>query len=340
MAKAYLNQTFFCKSLIKSRVRGHVCNVFKRFASPIINNAFNGSQERFTIYSLPCDLWELEQLAADTTQVLDSLLPASDNKFALHCFENDNGLYRREKHSRSFMLNEEIFYRHVQFDYHNELLYANRHATENFFGWFDFTGIPMHGSKASPTASPADLDIILDHNNFVKNSVVFITASLSWRRAENMPRDMFNQARTESELHGGKACWYAARALEDYLAANTPMKPFMSIEYQNDNQRTPMVLLGLSNNDHVLSHYDHVFEDGVHRESINFDRDKNKPKQINQAASIQPELDFSGSLTEDLKSSNFSLSQLCSAYGKTPREVGATKAHLTRKGIDSGYSLT
>ena len=118
------------------------------------------------------------------------------------------------------------------------------------------------------------------------------------------------------------------------------MKPFMSIEYQNDNQRTPMVLLGLSNNDHVLSHYDHVFDDGVHRESINFDRDKSKPKQIERPASIQPELDFSGSLTEDLKSSNFSLSQLCLAYGKTPREVGATKAHLTRKGIDSGYSLT
>jgi len=299
-----------CKSKEKAIVRGLVCKAFRVWSKRLVYDKFMTTKgpmlktDNMTVYSMPANLWELEQLVADSTLELGRLDTEVKNFADLHCFETNNLIYSMEKESRSFMLNNPILYPNFRFQYYNQGVHANDSCKSNFFGWFDWCGIPTDDK----------LDIVLDPKNFCNNSVVFTTFSLAWRRGENIPSDLYYQAADND----GQLSHYAAQAVEDYLVAHTRngVKCFMSIEYQSSKQRTPMVLVGLTTSADVWE-YSCGARDavkGVFRERINAKRDRTNAKTPQDIIS-------------DLRSMDFTREYLMGKYGKTASQIGAIMAH-------------
>ncbi len=308
-------------------MRSAVCKAYSLWASSLLKitptkKGMRSKAEDAVVYTLPAKVWELEQMVAMETRLTQSL--GLENMVSLHTFESDPETYRNEQNTRAFMLNTAL-YPNFRFQYDNKCIHANRHAKANFFGWFDFCGLPTYDK----------LEVVLDHKNFVHNSVVFVTFSCAWRRSENVPSEIRDAAYDKIADDEDKLCNHVTDAVEEYLDAHTGngVKVFMSVEYLAQN--TPMMMIGLSNCQKILDHS---------RKMPHPIRTRIDPTARNSQTSRAdgtPRCKPLGSsalndLREDLKTWSFTRAELATKYNCTERQVGAAGAWLTQWGEDWG----
>ena len=236
-----------CLNETKAAMRSIVCKVHRVWAKSLVKVTPTPKKictkgSHGTVYTLPATLWELEQqVAFESLWATRLCISPKESLINLRCFETNERKYDSQNLTRSFMLNKSGLYPNFVFDYHNEPIHANCEANSNFFGWFDWTGLP----------TSENLDVLLDPKNFVHNSVVFATFSAAWRRNDSIPTELVDDAK--SRVRGEqKLVFHTTDAVEKYLLDHTGhhVKCVVSVEYQA--QSTPMMLIGLTNSRAVL----------------------------------------------------------------------------------------
>jgi len=322
MATLCLNET-------KAVMRGIVCKAYSLWAksllsiTPIRNGGIKPMAREGVVYSLPATVWELEQQVAMETRIVQSV--GLKEKISLHSFETDTDIYYDQNRTRAFMLNSEL-YPNFDFSYHNEAIHPNRHTKSNFFGWFDWCGLPTYDK----------LEVVLDRKNFVHNSVVFATFSCAWRRAENVPSEIMEMAfENFSDDDGDKLCNHVTDAVEAYLEKNTGhnVKVFASVEYQAQN--TPMMMIGLTNCREIL-------EWSQMRSPVRLRIDPAKRVAQTMRVTGKPAprpLSESNQarLRKDLQDGHWTKRNLSLKYKCTERQISSTGAWLTKRGVAWGW---
>ena len=222
---------------IKAATRSVVLSYFRKWSRPLLKKTTN-----ITAYTLPADIWELEQSMIH--DVIDSKKMCS---LYLKCFESNQKTFDKNVDSRRFMLDGVSSNDNLTFDYEKSLMHHNMHAKKNFFMWADFCGYP----------TKERLDMLLHPKNFVGNSLVFATFASRWRKCYTIPsqlKKMCNSMFRGSYYQSNKLAHHASNAIENYILQHNNVKgcnvfPVVNVEYMAGNGvgSTPMCLLGFSN---------------------------------------------------------------------------------------------
>lgn len=306
-------ETVLCLNGTKALMRSVVCKAYSVWAKTLIKvtptrKGISSFAEDATVYTLPATLWELEQQAAIESSF--ALRLGLKHKVSLHSFELDRQTYLQQNDTRSFMLDNIGLYPNFDFAYYNDEIHPNRHTKRNFFAWFDYCGLPTR----------QNLDVALDRQNFVTNSVVFVTFCCKWRRADSIP-DEIKEAVNE---HMGSR----VDAVVDYLNKHTGnrVKVFASLEYQAQGN-SPMMMIGLSNCPDILE-----------KPSFHQRIDRNAPS-IGVGRDYRPlTAGEKGELERDLRSFSFTQEELSEKYDCSARQVGSGLAWVRRYGLKGGYA--
>jgi hypothetical protein len=221
---------------IKAVTRQVVLKQYLKFAKPIFKK-----NEDLTAYTLPADMWTLEQ------QMVDHALYYTKTKSELNltCFECDSDTYKYNTDSRYFMLNGSELHNRLNFEYKFDFMHRNLHAKKNFFMWADFCGCPTQER----------LDMVLNEKNLVTNSLIFVTFACRWRNCYTIPQtivDMRDDLFANDLNPNGSSSHHASNAIESYM--HPLMKPFgfrpiVNLEYiaNQGGGATSMCVLGFSN---------------------------------------------------------------------------------------------
>lgn len=221
---------------VKATTRRVVLNAFNRFADPLIAKG-----EDITAHTLPADMWDFEQSIAAKFVNADV-----KSQLNLNCYEWNEDVHTRNKHSRSFMLDGNELHNNVNHDYIQGPLRRNLSARKNFFMWADFCGNPDSHS----------MNTLLHNKNYVTNSMLFVTFACRWRIADSIPTNILNLMNDMRSIYKPK--WdshIATPVIRTYILKNLPKSfrsivtiPYVATEGQG---ATPMMLLGFTNAPHV-----------------------------------------------------------------------------------------
>ena len=308
-----------CLNETKAAMRSIVCKVLRVWAKSLVKVTPTREKickkgEHGTVYTLPATIWELEQQVAFESLWATRLnISPKECLINLRSFEVKEGKYDGQNLTRSFMLNDSELYPNFSFDYHNEPIHANCEAKSNFFGWFDWTGLP----------TAENLEVLLDPKNFVPNSVVFATFSAAWRRTNSIPTELINDAK--SRISGEqKLVFHTTDAVEKYLLEHTGhhVKCVVSVEYQA--QQTPMMLIGLTNSRAVLDAH------RPERERLQRSEKKVGGTALNDAAK--------NAVRADLRSCKYTKAQIMQRNNATNAQVRSVLHWLQTWGDQAGYA--
>lgn len=323
-----------CLNETKAVMRGMVSKAYAVWAKTLIKithtrNGITSKAEDATVYTLPSTVWELEQQVAMDSNFVTRIGLSYD--VSLHSFESNQEKYISQDKTRTFMLNDKTIYPNFIFSYHNDFIHANRDAKRNFFAWFDFCGIPTQDK----------LDVVLDHKNFVNNSVVFVTFACKWRRRDSVPAELIEDVSSGD----GLAAEYATDAVEKYLNKRTGnrVKVFASVEYlgpgtTDPRKKTRMMTIGLSNCREILEEKPTRIRIGsITPQPAKKKQDAKKitGKVTRQKAhpNIFDSLDSKeDTLYSDLMTCKFTRSELMEKYNCSSRAVSARLAWAKRYG--------
>lgn len=306
------NSSVLCKNQTKSEYRLWVLKAFHVWLRSLIHVTHTKSGRMVkvnpaTIYSLPADLWEFEQFVAGESLSISLCKESKESLIDLHCFEKEWPLYAAQKDSRSFLLNDNNLYRNFFVTYTHDSIHANAHAKSTFGAWYDFCGNPIQ----------RHLDVAIAPQNFVHNSLVFITFDCNVQAGlKVLPIEMQGFIAKRMISQGGKICDHITDATVDYINAHTgnKVKCIMSTEYQG--QKHPMMLLGFTNSRDVL--------EVCHPKHSRIERYVEPPTR----GGVQPLTTAKKSqLAADLKTYEYSRDELCDMYDCTASQVGAIIAH-------------
>lgn len=220
---------------VKATTRRIVLNAFNKFADPLIAKG-----EDITAHTLPADMWDFEQSIAAKFVSSDV-----ESQLNLNCYEWNEYVHNRNKHSRSFMLDGNELHNNLNFDYIQGPLRRNLSARKNFFMWADFCGTPDCHS----------MNTLLHNKNYVTNSMLFVTFACRWRNAYLPAKiwDLMSEMRSifKPVCDSHIATYVVKNYILDFLPKS--FRPIVTIPYiaTEGQGATPMMLLGFTNAPHV-----------------------------------------------------------------------------------------
>ncbi len=287
----------------------------------------------YTVYSMPAQVWDFEQHMVSNARIMQEF--NLKGRISLHCFENDPDIYDQENNSRIFHLAAESpLYKNLDYQYTNGNIPPNQHCKKNFCGWFDFCGWP----------TPDKLDVVFNKNNYVKNSLIFVTFANNWRLKDCIDPEIYSIAqRIKAEKNFEQLSDAATDAVEAYASTALPKgwKIVLSQEYQA--ARTPMTMLGFTNCKAVIDKVAEMEPFGclkrrkpkttVRKSYYKKVTDYVDKKELNIVAKIK--------LDADLLNGNYYRDELCEKYGINAKQVSAAWNWIKRRGDavpnESGY---